>query len=267
MRNNFFSTLVFLKCGIHRFDMKRSGTARDWSGITATILTGGLGMRLRSVIVDRPKVLAEVRGKPFLAYLFDQLIDAHIRDVVLCTGYLGEHIQNLFGDSYKSLRLAYSQESAPRGTAGALRLALPLYTSDPVLVMNGDSFCQVNLHKFYTWYWERQADAAVLLTHVADVRRYGSVNCDTYGRILSFEEKGGKASPGWINAGIYLLSRHLLSEIPEEGVVSLEREIFPLWVGRGLYAYCYHGNFLDIGTPESYGIAEQFFDSKGNNGY
>src|SRR3989338_6029269 len=110
------------------------------SGVTVAILAGGLGTRLRSVIADRPKVLAEVRGRPFLTYIFDQLIAASIKYAVLCTGYLGEKVCDRFGDSYGSLRLAYSQEPSPRGTAGALRLALPLFKSDSVLVMNGDSY-------------------------------------------------------------------------------------------------------------------------------
>jgi NDP-sugar pyrophosphorylase family protein len=241
----------------------KAGLIQDLSHITVAILTGGLGTRLRSVIADRPKVLAEVRGRPFLEYVLEQLVGANIQYAVLCTGYLGEQIQSFFGDSYKSLRLAYSQESSPVGTAGALRLAMPLLTSDPVLVMNGDSYCQVNLQAFYTWYCEQCAGgSALLLTRVPDTQRYGRVNRGTDGRVLSFEEKGGKSGPGWINAGIYLLNQLLLSEIPEHNAVSLEQEIFPRWIGRGLYAYHTQGDFLDIGTPQSYAAAEQFFDSE-----
>ena len=110
-------------------------------GVTAAILAGGLGTRLRSVVKDRPKVLAEIRGVPFLTYLLDQLAAAGVRDVVLCTGYMGEQVRSAFGDSYGGMCLSYSQESSPLGTAGALRLALPLFKSSSVLVMNGDSFC------------------------------------------------------------------------------------------------------------------------------
>ena len=97
------------------------------SGVTAAILAGGLGTRLRSVVADRPEVLAQVGGRPFLAYLLDQLAVSGIKNVVLCTGYLGEQVQAVFGVSYRSLCLSYSPESAPLGTAGALRLALPLF--------------------------------------------------------------------------------------------------------------------------------------------
>lgn len=237
---------------------------QNLSNISVAILAGGLGTRLRSVVADKPKVLAKVQGRPFLEYLLDQLVGVGVRDVVLCTGYLGEEIQKQFGVSYKCLSLEYSQELSPQGTAGALRLAKPFLISDPVLVMNGDSFCQVNLQTFYSWYHEHQADSALVLTRVSNIQRYGSVRCDVNGCVLSFDEKGKKTGPGWINAGIYLLSQRLLSEIPESGVVSLEREIFPRWVGRELYGYPNKGKFLDIGTPTAYAFAKQFFDSEEN---
>jgi D-glycero-alpha-D-manno-heptose 1-phosphate guanylyltransferase len=111
------------------------------SEVTAAVLAGGLGTRLRSVVDDRPKVLAQVHARPFLMFLLDQLAAADFRSVVLCTGYLGEQIQRTFGETYKCLRILYSQEPKPLGTGGALRFALPQITSDPVLVLNGDSFC------------------------------------------------------------------------------------------------------------------------------
>jgi len=230
----------------------------DLASLTAVILAGGLGTRLRSVVADRPKVLAEVRGKPFLAYLLDQIAAAGAREVVLCTGYLGEQVQAIFGESYGSLHLVYSQESSQLGTAGALRLALPLLQSDSVLVMNGDSVCDVNLLPFFSWHFRQKADATLLVTKTPDTSRYGRVQLDADGRVLSFEEKGGNRAPGWINAGIYLLKPSLLLEIPETGAVSLEREMFPTWIGRGFYGYRSEGRFLDIGTPESYAEAEQF---------
>lgn len=241
-------------------------TTQDLAGVTVAILAGGLGTRLRSVVADQPKVLAEVRGRPFLAYLLHQLAAAGFRYIVLCTGYLGEQVRAAFGDAYGSLRLVYSQESSPLGTAGAIRLALPLFkpglseanVPDSVLVMNGDSFCEANLRDFWTWHCARSADATLLLTHVPNTKRYGRVLVDDDGCVLSFDEKGNKGGPGWINAGIYLLNHRLLLTIPKSGDVSLEREVFPAWIGR-LYGYRNEGRFLDIGTPESYAIAKQFF--------
>lgn len=231
----------------------------DLGQCTAAILVGGLGTRLRSVVADRPKILAEVRGRPFLTYLLDQLVQNGCKNTVLCTGYLGEQVSATFGDSYRSMRLLYSQESSQLGTGGALRLALPFFGSDYVLAMNGDSFCHTNLSDFWTWHIAQGAEATILLTQVSDTKRYGRVQVESSGKVQKFEEKGDTEGAGWINAGLYLLNRRLLATIPTGGAISLEREIFPTWIGRGLYGYCSQGRFLDIGTPESYNMATQFF--------
>lgn len=228
-------------------------------GPTAVILAGGLGTRLRSVVENQPKVLAEVGGQPFLNYLLDQLVEWRIQAVVLCTGHLGEQIEARFGANYRGLRLRYSRESSPLGTAGALRLALPSIPSDPVLVLNGDSYCGVDFAAFWRWHRSRQSAATLLLVHNPDTRRFGSVRVATDGRILRFEEKRDSAEPGSINAGVYLIARDLLRSIPIARPVSLEREMFPAWIGGDFYGYLAAGPFLDIGTPESYAAAEAFF--------
>ena len=230
--------------------------------VTVVILAGGLGTRLRSVIGDSPKVLAPVHNRPFLAYLLEQIAQANIKQAVLCLGYRGNQVRSVFGDAYTGMRLVYSQESSPLGTAGALRLAMPLFQSDPVLVMNGDSFCEVDFEAFWTWHLTRRADATLLLTQVPNMHRYGRVQVDEEGRVLAFEEKDGRSTLGWVNAGVYLINHRLVQAIPMSDAVSLEREVFPAWVGRGLYGYPSQGRFLDIGTPEAYAMAEQFFAPK-----
>jgi D-glycero-alpha-D-manno-heptose 1-phosphate guanylyltransferase len=226
--------------------------------ITAAILAGGLGSRLRPVLRDGPKVLAPVAGKPFLTILFDELGAAGIRKVVLCTGYLAKQIESTLGEQYESLRIHYSQETQPLGTAGSLRLALPLLDSDPVLVMNGDSYCSVDLTSFLEWHTQKKAVGSILLAHCSDVSRFGCVTCSPEGQILHFSEKG-TAGASWINAGVYLLSQRLLLAIPEGRQVSLEYEIFPSWVGQGLFGYSRGADFLDIGTPDNYAKASAFF--------
>jgi histidinol-phosphate phosphatase family protein len=233
--------------------------------LTAAVLVGGQGLRLRSVVSDRPKVLASVAGRPFLAYLLDQLGRQGVRRVVLCTGYRGEQIESEFGRSYQGLALEYAPEQEPLGTGGALRNALPRLGSDPVLTLNGDSCCNYLLKPFLAWHRARRAAASLWLTEVADARRFGRVQAAEDGTLRRFEEKAGtdeRPSPngvgGWINAGIYLLAQRFLAAIPAGRAVSLEREVFPAWVGRGLYGYRSAAPFLDIGTPESYARAEAF---------
>lgn len=231
----------------------------DFSQLTAAILAGGLGTRLRSVVAGRPKVMAEVHGRPFLSYLFDQLQALGCTYVVLCIGYLGEQIYDAFGDSYGSLQLCYSQEKQPLGTAGALRLAQAHLLSSSILVMNGDSFCAADLNAFCDWHHARPSKASMLLTQVANSERYGAVDVDSDGVVIEFAEKKKGAGPNWINGGVYLLERDVLLSIPEGKPASLEYDIFPRLVGHGLYGYPSRGRFLDIGTPDDFSMAEAFF--------
>lgn len=229
--------------------------------ITAVILAGGMGTRLRPIISDRQKVVAEVFGKPFITYLMDHLIEAGIRRVVLCTGYQSEEVREKLGDSYKDLALAYSEESIPLGTGGALRQALPLCSSSVLLVMNGDSFCEVDLAEFYDYHDGMKVMGSLVVSQASDTSRYGKVEIDSDGRITSFVEKSSSSGPGWINAGIYLLNSELITEIDAAGSSSLEQTMFPQWIERRLAGYPSTGRFLDIGTPESFTEATSFFAS------
>jgi NDP-sugar pyrophosphorylase family protein len=242
--------------------LRRSKLAHDLDGVTSVILAGGLGTRLRSMVADRPKVLAEVNGRPFLAYLLDQLYLGGVSKVILCTGYLGEQVRALFGRSFGGMDLAYSHESLPLGTGGALRLALPLIESNCVLVMNGDSICDVDLSAFHHFHLAKRSLATLLLTKTESCARYGRVRVSADGTVLAFEEKSGSNEPGWINAGVYFIERSLIGEISQSLEVSLEKNIFPSWIGRRFYAWQGGGRFLDIGTPESLAEAGRYFPCK-----
>jgi D-glycero-alpha-D-manno-heptose 1-phosphate guanylyltransferase len=226
--------------------------------LTAAILVGGLGTRLRPVVMDRPKALAEVGGRPFLAHLLDRLAQAGIERAVLCTGYLGEQVEAAFGSRCRTLDLVYSPEPEPLGTAGSLRLALPLLRSDTVLVMNGDSFCDASLRLFLEWHCRRRARVSLALVLSLETGRYGRVLVKADGSVVAFREKEKGPGPGWISAGLYLIDRSLLAEIPTGRAVSLEREMFPAWVGHGLYGWQSDARLLDIGTPDSYADAARF---------
>jgi NDP-sugar pyrophosphorylase family protein len=228
--------------------------------MTALLLAGGLGTRLRSVVADRPKVLADVRNRPFLAFLLDQLVDAGIGRVTLCVGHLGEQISELFGNAYRGVELHYSQERTPLGTAGALRHALSSVAGESLLVMNGDSYCSADLSEFADWHRDRGVLGSMLLTHVPDTRRYGQVRVAESDRVGQFAEKDASVGSGWINAGIYILHTTLLAEIPAGRPVSLEREMLPDWIRRPFGAFRSESRFLDIGVPESYAQAEAFFN-------
>jgi D-glycero-alpha-D-manno-heptose 1-phosphate guanylyltransferase len=236
--------------------------AENLADVTAAILAGGLGTRLRSRIADHPKVLAPVRGRPYLSYLLDQLATAGVGRVVLLTGYRAEQVRAAFGTGYAGMRLAYSAEPAPLGTGGALRHALPYIPSPTCLLLNGDSYCDVPLSALRDFHARQAADASLVLTRQDDCSRFGRIHVAPGGRVVRFEEKPQGGGPGWVNAGIYFLQRALIEEVPPDRPLSLERDLLPGWLGRRrLWAFPCQGRFLDIGTPESYSRAEAFFAS------
>jgi D-glycero-alpha-D-manno-heptose 1-phosphate guanylyltransferase len=221
--------------------------------LQAVVLVGGLGTRLRSAVADRPKALAPVGGRPFLDWLLLALRDQGVRRVVLATGHLGDAFdRHMAGWRSLGLDVALSRESSPLGTGGAARLAVDRVETDRVLILNGDSYCRFDLARL-------GAPPAIWLVEVADASRYGSVELDDDGLVRSFREKIEAAGPGLVNAGVYLLDRADVAAIPPGRDVSLEREVLPGLVGRGLRGVVGSGTFVDIGTPESYSAADRLF--------
>jgi D-glycero-alpha-D-manno-heptose 1-phosphate guanylyltransferase len=230
----------------------------DLGNVEAIVLAGGRGTRLNSVVSDRPKVLADVRGRPFLTYLLDQLSDAGVRRAVLSVGYMRDLVEERIGTRHGSMEIVYSRETEPLGTGGGVRLAARFVQSDPVLVFNGDSYCHVDLPALVRFHRQGNNPGTLTVVELSDTSRYGRVKLDASKRILRFEEKLS-GEPGYINAGIYVMSAARLESIPPEQPVSLEREMFPAWIESGLFGFVCPGPFLDIGTPESYAAAERFF--------
>jgi len=231
--------------------------------VTAVVLAGGLGTRLRSVVSDRPKVLADVAGQPFLERIFDQVRDCGITKVVVCTGYMAEQIEQLYGGKYRELEIVFSRERALLGTAGAVRFAYDLISTERALVLNGDSFCDFDYETFYTAHIEQDAEASLLLTYADDCSRYGSVAIGEDCGISSFIEKSATAGRGLINAGVYLINCSLIREIPPGRVLSLEKDIFPGWIGRRFFGHASaRPTFIDIGTPQSLRQAQALFESR-----
>lgn len=222
----------------------------------AVILAGGLGTRLRQVLADRPKAMAPFEGRPFLEYQLRALQAGGVRELVLCVGYLAETISGHFGDGADwGLRVRYSVEPAPLGTGGALKLAEPLL-ADTFLLLNGDTFLTCDLGALERHHREHRADMTLAVATETDAARYGSVAVGPDGRVTGFREKASDGRAGYVNAGLAVLSRALLADLPAGGPLSLEREALAGWVAtRRVYAFPVAGGFVDIGTPEGY---EQF---------
>ena len=230
--------------------------------VRAFVLCGGPGTRLRPVLADRPKSMALISGTPFLQLLLDRLRSQGVGDVILGTGYMAEKIERYFGCGNKfAVRIRYSREHEPLGTGGALKLAEPLI-SDPVLVLNGDSYVEWSLVPMLELFTAKDAVLVVVVQAVADVTRYGSVALDHDGRITQFLEKGIRAGPGLINAGVYLVQKQIVRDLPAGGAISLESDVFPRLLDRGVYGLVCTGLFIDIGIPDDLKRAQALLASR-----
>lgn len=223
---------------------------------TALVLCGGRGTRLQRVISDRPKFLVPVAGQPYADRLL-RILRQYVRDVVLCTGYMAEQIEDHCGDGTRwGLNIRYSQEPEALGTAGAIKHALTQDVTDPFWVINGDSFVNADLEQVSDLHMRRNAEATVVVVEVPNASRYGRL---VLGGDQSVQEFGEKSSSGagCINAGIYLLRRSVLESVERGRAASLERDVLPHLVRNGLYGWISPGPFIDIGTEQSFEEAQR----------
>jgi NDP-sugar pyrophosphorylase family protein len=161
-------------------------------------------------------------------------------------------IEHHFGNQpWCGIRLSYSQETQPLGTAGALRVAASLVKSQRILVVNGDTYCRYDSRRLLDVHLHNSATATLWLSRVNDPSRFGGVAVDAQGCIQGFREKESADGRQLASAGVYLLERDLRASIQPGRAVSLEFEVFPSLVGRGLFGVIGEGPFVDIGTPES----------------
>jgi NDP-sugar pyrophosphorylase family protein len=199
--------------------------------------------------------MAPVRGRPFLAFILDRLVEAGFEAAVLAVGYRSEAIQTHFGQRYRSLALSYSVEAEPLGTGGAIRLAWPLASAMDVFVVNGDTYLEVDYRAMLDAHQSEQALLSMAVCHVDDAARYGGLEVRA-GRVRGFHEKR-RSGPGWINAGVYILARQLQPRFPTEGAFSFEQDILVQEVGTLLpVAFITPGLFIDIGIPDDYARAQ-----------
>ena len=224
----------------------------------AMLICGGAGLRLRSITGDVPKAMANVAGRPFLELLLRQLRRHGFQRVILAVGHRKDVIRSHFRERAFGLHLEYSVELSPLGTGGALRKAVDAVESDSVLIMNGDSYTDADLSKFVASYRESKADASVLLVPADGRDDCGTVLVDDRGRLVRFEEKQDSFHAAYVNAGIYMISRQMLYEIPPGIEISLEKELLPRWLNQGMdiTGFVSLSRCIDIGTPERYRNAQ-----------
>ncbi len=227
----------------------------SWNELDVLILAGGQGTRLRGVAPETPKALVRVAGVPFIDLAIGSIRRSfkRLRSIVISAGHLGE----LLEDHFRNTPIRVVREQEPLGTGGAIAHALPHLTSDPVLILNGDTYFEFDEEALRASF--RRAIAAdapgVILVREAplDSARFGRVAPAGLSPAGSSDE-----APAYINAGAYLLRRRTLERIPPSPNFSLERELLPHWLEAGIIGHLLAGKWIDIGTPESLAEAQSF---------
>ncbi|MDD5126720.1 MAG: NDP-sugar synthase [Dehalococcoidales bacterium] len=222
----------------------------------AVILVGGEGTRLRPLTCNLPKAIVPVLNRPFLEHLLRYLQQHGITDVVLAMGYQPAAIQRCMGDGARlGVRLTYSVEDSPLGTAGAVKLAAARL-DDTFLVLNGDVLTQIDLTAMIKRHREAKPKLSIALTPVDNPTAFGVVETDDSGMVQRFVEKPPpeKVTTNMINAGIYIMEPDVLEMIPTATRFMFERDVFPPLLANGapVLAYPSQAYWIDIGTPQKY---------------
>jgi mannose-1-phosphate guanylyltransferase len=222
----------------------------------AVILVGGEGTRLRPLTYSLVKPMVPVVNRPFIEHVIRKLALHGIDEIVLAMGYRPDSIYAYFKDgSGLDVKLTYSLEDRPLGTAGAIKNAAR-HIKEAVFVLNGDCFTDLDYSEMYRQHKDHQAKATIALTHVEDPTRFGVVETDDSGHVLRFIEKPKweDVTSHWINAGVYILEPEVLDYIPDDRFYMFENGVFPrlLQQGEPFYAYRSTAYWIDMGTPEQY---------------
>lgn len=224
----------------------------------AVILAGGFGTRLRAVVSDVPKPMANINGRPFLCYLLDTLKSRGIENVFISVGYKAEKITDFFGDYWEGLKINYAFEETPLGTGGALvNVAKSIDYSKPIFIFNGDTFFPINLKTMLRNHIKKNADISLATFSNIDTKRYSGVGVDSNSNIINFN----KPSCKYCNGGTYLFSPSVIKRLQSMPLqnFSLENEIFPKFMSEKfkLVAFLDSCLFVDIGIPRDFAKASQ----------
>jgi mannose-1-phosphate guanylyltransferase len=223
--------------------------------VQALILAGGEGTRLRPLTSTLPKPVVPLAGRPFITFMIDWLRGHGVDDVILSCGFLADGVRRVLGDGKQlGVRLRYVEEPTPLGTGGALRFAGEML-DERFFMLNGDVLTDMDLTAQLAQHEQTGARATISLIAVEDPSAYGLVRRNPDRSVSEFLEKPSpdEIDTNLVNAGAYILERSILDEMPPPGTnLSIERDVFPMLVGRGLYGYGADGYWLDIGTPDRY---------------
>lgn len=235
--------------------------------ITAIVLVGGFGRRVQHLLPDIPKPMAPVAGRPFLEWVVRYLAAQNIRRVILSTGHRAAIIEKHFRPQpVPGVNLYCVPETKPLGTAGGFLNATRHVDHQPAawLVLNGDSLAVAPLAGVIQSLAGPETDGAILGVPVPDAARYGTISQNPSGELTGFNEK--KPGAGIINAGVYLFRTRVTGLFSNQTPLSFETDVFPALIARQvrLKVCVTNAPFLDIGTPESLPLAEDFIRRNAN---
>ena len=226
---------------------------------TAIILAGGLGTRLKKVVPDLPKPMAIIRERPFLEYQMDFWISQGVTKFILSVGYLNHIIIDHFGDSYHTASIDYFVEDELLGTGGALLMAAQ-GLKETFLVLNGDTFFEVDLNDLCLFHNKHNAEWTMSLFRSKDLDRYMGVGLAKTGEILVLKSEESQIDL-LVNGGVYLINPSAISRLNlNPGIKSsLENQLLPSFLSLGgrLFGIECYGKFIDIGVPEDYYRAQK----------
>lgn len=220
------------------------------------IMAGGRGKRLSPLTDNVPKPMLPLGDKPIIEHNIDRLISYGIKKIYISLKYLGEQIQDYFGDgSSKGISIEYIWEEKPLGTAGALSL-VEHFSSSHVLLMNSDLFTNVDFEDLYLTLINSNAEMAVSSTEYKVDVPYAVFETDG-DKVRDFMEK-----PSFIyqsNAGIYILKTELINEIPKNEFYDITDLMEKIVKGKRKLIYNpIVGFWIDIGKPVDYDYAQNF---------
>jgi len=234
------------------------------------ILCGGLGSRLRDVVSDRPKPMADFNGKPFLDILIRNLVNFGIERIILSTGYMSEVIEKSLHAWNEIANVCFVKEKELLGTGGAVKNALDKTTAEDFFIVNGDSYCQGDMIEMEQQHFDSNAIFTMLLTQVDNAREFGTVEVAENNKVQNFIEKNineihypdSKPVPKLVNAGVYLCNRKALINFPDLDQFSLEYDVFPGLISHSFYGFITDAPLFDIGTAKSYANAVKVLGNK-----
>jgi D-glycero-alpha-D-manno-heptose 1-phosphate guanylyltransferase len=217
----------------------------------ALILAGGKGTRLRSITQGGQKVIVNVAGKTFIEHILERLMSEDFHIIYLAVGYRSDDVKDLINRLSLNHIVKTIDEDTPLGTGGALVNALATVRTEKLIVLNGDSYNDINYSQFLLDHEKFGADVSILTKFVSNISRYGEIKTQKTNKIYKFVEKTGENRAGVINVGVYAIKAGIFNKkIPK--IFSLEDFLAQNVNKLNMISVPAEGEFIDIGTPEDF---------------